>query len=128
MPRDAIRRHEKLQAWVACHELTLAVYRSSRGWPPAECFGLTLQCRRSAYSAAASIAAGAARPGVREFRRNLDRALGNLAELDYALRLARELEYLPPERWGEVEALRDHASRLAAGLQRALGRRPGGGT
>ena len=84
------------------------------------------QARRSAYSAAANIAEGAAKRGVREFRRFLDISLGSLSELSYILQLARELDYLRPEEWGEVEALRDHAGRLTWGLYRAVGRKAQG--
>jgi four helix bundle protein len=111
---------------VACHELVLAIYRETRRWPSAERYGLTSQARRSAYSAAASIAEGAAKRGTREFRRFLDISLGSLSELSYILQLARELEYLKPEEWGEVEALRDHAGRLTWGLYRAVDRMPSG--
>jgi len=112
----------KLQASVACHQVALAVYRHTRDWPVAERYGLTSPVRRAAYSAAANIAEGAAKRGPREFRRHLDVAFGSLAEMAYALQLARELEYLRPEPWGEVEALRDHAGRLTWGLYRAIGR------
>ena len=130
MPREKppvapgnLKRHEKLQAWAACHEVTLAVYRATRDWPVTERYGLTSQSRRAAYSAAANIAEGAAKRGFREFRRHLDMTLGSLAELAYALQLARELDYLPRELWGEIEALRDHAGRLTWGLYRAIGQR-----
>lgn len=114
------KRHERLTAWVACHELTLAVYRLTGEWPRCEQDGLTAQTRRAAYSAAAHIAEGSAKRGSREFRRFLDTALGSLAALSYTLLLARDLGYLTPERWGEIEALRDHAGKLTGGLYRAV--------
>ena len=119
-------RHQSLKAWVACHELVLAVSRETRRWPTAEQYGLTSQARRSAYSAAANIAEGAAKRGAREFRRFLDISLGSLSELSYILLFARDLEYLKPEEWGEVEALSDHAGRLTWGLYRAVNRTPSG--
>jgi four helix bundle protein len=122
--RKHAARHCGLKAWLACHQLVLAVYRETRKWPSAERYGLTSQARRSAYSAAANIAEGAAKRGVREFRRFLDISLGSLSELSYILQLARELEYLKAEEWGEVEALRDHAGRLTWGLYRAVERKP----
>ena len=113
-------RHEGLKAWVACHELVLSVYRISSTWPPAERYGLTSQARRAAYSTAANIAEGSAKRGNREFRRFMDIALGSISELTYILLLARDLGYLKPEVWGEIEALRDHAGRLAWGLYRSI--------
>jgi four helix bundle protein len=86
-------------------------------------YGLTSQARRAGYSAAANIAEGAAKRGSGEFRRFLNISLGSLAELSYILVLARDLNYLKSEEWGEIEALRDHAGRLTWGLYSALGRR-----
>ena len=117
-------RHERLKAWVACHELVLSVYRASATWPSAERYGLTSQARRAAYSTAANIAEGSAKRGSREFRRFLDIGLGSISELTYILRLAKDLGYLKPEVWGEIEALRDHAGRLTWGLYRTVAGQP----
>ena len=113
-------RHERLKAWISCHELVLAVYRVSSTWPSTERYGLISQARRAAYSTAANIAEGSAKPGSREFRRYLDVVLGSISELTYILRLAKDLGYLKPEVWGETEALRDHAGRLTWGLYRTV--------
>jgi four helix bundle protein len=113
-------RHEGLKSWTACHELVLAVYRITSDWPAREQYGLISQARRAAYSAAANIAEGSAKRGKREFRRFLDISLGSISELTYILLLARDLRYLKPEVWGEIEAMRDHAGRLTWGLYRSL--------
>jgi four helix bundle protein len=119
-PGRAAARYERLKAWMACHELVLSVYRVSSTWPSAERFGLTSQARRAAYSAAANIAEGSAKRGSGEFRRFMDITLGSISELTYILRLARDLGYLKPEVWGEIEAMRDHAGRLTWGLYRSI--------
>ena len=116
-------RHENLKSWVACHQLALAVYRVSSHWPKSEQFGLISQARRAAYSAAANVAEGSARRGKKEFCRFLNITLGSISEVSYALLLARDLEYMKREEWGELEALRDHAGRLTWGLYRSLGTR-----
>jgi four helix bundle protein len=116
------KRHEGLQSWVACHQLVLAVYRATTQWPSDERFGMISQARRSAYSAPANIAEGAAKRGHKDFARYLNNALGSLAELSYFLMLARDLGYLSPAAWGEMEAMRDHAGRLTWGLYRSLTR------
>jgi four helix bundle protein len=121
---DRGKRHEGLKAWVACHELTLAVYRITSPWPKDEQYALTSQVRRAAYGAAANIAEGSAKRGSREFRRFLDMSLGSLSELSYLLLLSRDLGYLTSDKWGELEAIRDHAGRLTWGLYRALNGKP----
>jgi four helix bundle protein len=118
--RSERKRHEGLKSWAACHSLALALYRATRKWPHHEAYGLVSQARRAAYSAASNIAEGAAKRGSAEFKRFLNISLGSLAELSYVLLLARDLEYLRTEEWGELEALRDHAGRLTWGLYRAL--------
>ncbi|HTO72671.1 MAG TPA: four helix bundle protein, partial [Gemmatimonadales bacterium] len=115
--------YERFQAWAACHSLTLAVYKASRSWPDSERFSLTVQARKAASSAAINIVEGAAQRGAKEFRRLLDISVGSLSELSYLLVLIRDLGYLPKETYGELEALRDHASRLTRGLHRAIAKR-----
>ena len=114
------KRYERIKAWQACHDLVLSIYRLTERWPDRERFGLVVQTRRAAFSAAANIAEGAAKRGPREFRRFLDTAVGSLAELSYALRLARELGYQSPEGLGEAETLCDHAGRVTWGLYKAV--------
>jgi four helix bundle protein len=117
------KRHERLKAWIACHDVALAVYRCSRDWPATERYALASESRRAAYSAAANIAEGAAKHGARNFRHHLDIVLGSLAELSYCLLLARDLGFLRPETFGELEAVRDHAGRLTWGLYHAIKKR-----
>ena len=116
-------RHEGLIAWQAAQALAVAVYRATAAWPRSEVYGLTSQARRAAVSIPANIAEGAAKRGRKEFRRFLDVSLGSLAELHVYLLLAKEFGYLSQELWGELEALRDHASRLTWGLYSVIGRR-----
>src|SRR6266540_382379 len=62
--------YERLHAWKACDELTVAVYKATERFPRHELYGLTSQARRAAFSSAANIAEGSAKRGPREFRRN----------------------------------------------------------
>jgi four helix bundle protein len=113
-------RYERLKSWVAGHELALAMYRTTSRWPRQEQYGLIQQARRAAYSIPANIAEGSAQRGSKAFCRFLNISLGSISELSYFLLLARDLGYLKPEDWGELEALRDHAGRLTWGLYRSL--------
>lgn len=117
------KRHLRLTAWTACHELLLAVYQASAEWPPDERFGLMSEARRAGFSAAANIAEGAARGTAKQFRRFLDIALGSLSELGYTLMVARDVNLLTPAAYGELEAMRDHAGQLTWGLYRAVKKR-----
>ncbi len=117
------KRFEALKAWQAAHALALSVYRTTRHWPPEERSGLSAQTRRAAVSVSANIAGGSAKRGNREFRRFLDMAIGSLAEVQVYLLMAKELGYVTPAVWGELEALRDHAGMLTWGLYRSIGAR-----
>jgi four helix bundle protein len=112
--------HERFEAWRLCHELVLAVYRTTASWPTHERYGLTSQIRRAAVSAAANIAEGAAKRGSREFRRYLDIALGSLAETSYLLMLAKDLTLISPEDWATLDGLRKRAGGLTWRLARSL--------
>jgi four helix bundle protein len=115
--------YERFQAWRACDELVIAVYRITGAFPRYELYGLTSQARRAAFSAVANIAEGSAKRGTAEFRRYLDISLGSLSELSYALRLSSKLGYLSESEWQEIDRLRGSASRLAWRLYKAVSRK-----
>jgi four helix bundle protein len=112
--------HERFQAWRLTHQLVLAVYQHTQGWPVQERYGLTSQIRRAAVSAAANIAEGAAKRGSKEFRRYIDIALGSLAETSYLLMLAKDLGLMTVEDWERIEELRKRAGGLTWRLARSL--------
>ena len=116
---------QRLKAWEVSHRLVLGVYAESRRWPAEERYCLVVQARRAAVSVTSNLAEGSARLGGRELRRFADIALGSLAELASLLWTARDLGYMPKERWAALNALRDSAGKLVYGLARALSKPPG---
>ena len=118
-----MKPYRRLDAWRACHELVLAVYKVTTKFPQSELYGLTSQTRRAAMSAPLNIAEGSAKRGPREFRRYLDIALGSLSELSYAIMLARDLDYLSDDEWKSIEALSDDAGKLTWCLYESMARR-----
>ena len=91
-----MRPFQELDVWRTSHELTLAVYRASQGFPADERYGLQSQIRRAASSVPANIAEGSALTND-QFRHHLRIALGSATELEYHLILSRELGYMRPE-------------------------------
>lgn len=87
--------------WRVSHELTLGVYRASKGFPADERFGLQSQMRRAASSVPANIVEGSALT-TDQFRHHLRIALGSATELEYHLILARDLGYLADEQHAEL--------------------------
>ncbi|HMJ58107.1 MAG TPA: four helix bundle protein [Gemmatimonadales bacterium] len=112
--------YEKLQAWQLCHQLLLAVYEATKGFPKHELYGLTSQARRAAFSSAVNIVEGSAKRGPREFRRFLDISLGSLAELSYTLRVARDLNLIDDSEWKVLDRLRRQAGMLTWKLYAAV--------
>jgi four helix bundle protein len=115
--------YERFKAWQLSYELTLVVYQVTTSFPKHELYGLTSQARRAAFSVAANIAEGSAKRGSAEFRRFLDISLGSMSELSVTLRLARDLKFLSPEKWEEVEHLRSHAGMLLWRLYDAVAKK-----
>jgi four helix bundle protein len=112
--------HKRLLAWKECHQLVLSVYQLTDNWPKHELYGLTSQTRRAAFSAAVNIVEGAARKGVKEFKRFLSISLASLAELEYALEVATELGYVEPAMFEVIAVQQRRARAMTWRLQHAL--------
>jgi four helix bundle protein len=67
-----------------------------------------------------NIAEGSSRRGSREYRKFLDTANGSLAEVETALGLALELEYVKPADFGRLEALATETGKTLFGLLRKI--------
>jgi four helix bundle protein len=89
-----MRDFKKLKVWEKAHQLTLAVYQATAGFPKDELYGLTTQVRRAATSIPANIAEGCGRGGKADLARFLQIAMGSASELEYHLLLARDLDVL----------------------------------
>lgn len=86
-----MRNYRDLQVWDKAHNLTLALYRVSRGFPREETYGITSQLRRAAVSIGANLAEGCGRRTSSELARFVRIAMGSASELDYHLLLSRDL-------------------------------------
>jgi len=92
-----MRGFRGLAVWQKAHALTLAVYRVTATFPPAERFGLTQQLRRASVSVGSNIAEACGRGSEADFRRCIHIAPGSANETDYQLLLARDLDMLPSD-------------------------------
>jgi len=112
--------HKRFRAWQECHKLVLAVYKATESFPKHELYGLTSQIRRAAFSSAANIVEGSSRKGRNEFRHFLDIALGSLAEVEYALEVALELNYVKPDAFATIESQQRRAQFLTWKLKTSM--------
>lgn len=91
-----------MKVWQKAHELTLAVYRATKGFPREELYGLTSQLRRAAASVPANLAEGCCRRTDADFRRFVGIAMGSASEVEYHLLLSRDLGFVPESQYGEL--------------------------
>jgi four helix bundle protein len=112
--------YRTLKAWQHAQRLAVECARAAQRFPDYEQGGLADQLRRAAYGVVLNIAEGSARRGSRDYRRFLDTANASLAEVETALGLARELEYLQPADFGRLEAIATETGKTLFGLLRKI--------
>ena len=105
-----------LKVWRKSHDLTLQVYRITRGFPKDELYGLTSQIRRSAVSVGANIAEGCGRRADGELTRFLQIARGSASELEYHLLLGRDLELLSLQEFDRLDMQVKEIQRMLTSL------------
>jgi hypothetical protein len=86
---------ERLEAWKTSHALTVQLYHVTGSFPETEKYG-------------------------REFRRYLSIAITSLNEVGNWLLLARDVGYLTPDQWRDLDGQRNHAGKLCWFLRRSL--------
>jgi four helix bundle protein len=115
-----VKNFRDLKVWEKAHQLTLSLYRATAAFPTEEKYGLTSQLRRSAASVPANIAEGCGRGGDQEFARFLQIAMGSASELEYHLLLCRDLGFLKPSVYEELEKPAVEVKRMLTSLIRKL--------
>jgi len=87
--------HHTLVAWKRADDLFITLHRVSlKAFPAFEQFELGRQLRRAAFSVAANIVEGFARPAGRGRLNFLNFSQSSLAEVGYCVHAARRLGYL----------------------------------
>src|SRR5690242_1913343 len=99
-----MRNYRDLQVWTKAHNLTLELYRVSRGFPPEETYGITSQLRRAAVSIGANLAEGCGRRTSNELARFVRIAMGSARVLDYHLLLSRDLGFMAADEFASASA------------------------
>ncbi len=77
------RNYKKVVTWQRSHELALAVYKLTKGFPDDERYGLTSQVRRASYSVPADISERSGRDSNKDYLRFLFISLASLKETEY---------------------------------------------
>ena len=88
------RDHRKLVVFTLADQLVTEIYRVSTAFPLAERFGLQMQVRKAAVSAASNIVEGCARRSTKEYLNFLNIATGSAAEAAYLTEVSLRLGFL----------------------------------
>ena len=86
--------HQRLDLYTFSLKFVLESYKLTKLLPPDEKFGMISQIRRAALSVHLNIAEGASRKSEAERKRYYEIARGSIIEIDAALDIANDLEYL----------------------------------
>ena len=98
-------KHTGLEVFKFSQELVLECYRLTKLFPEIEKFSLTSQIRRAALSAHLNVAEGCSRRSVNERKRFYEIARGPVVEIDTAIGIAFQLEYVKIEQLANFEKL-----------------------
>ncbi len=113
-------RFEDIEAWGKARTLTREVYAVTRHPLFMRDFGLVGQIRRASLSVMLNIAEGFARRTDREFRRFLLIANGSAAEVQAALYVALDQQYINQIEFRHLYDSCSEIRRMIDGLQRYL--------
>ncbi len=86
--------HQKLDVYTASKNFVLECYKLTKLLPLDEKFAMISQIRRAALSVHFNIAEGASRKSEVERKRYYEIARGSVIEIDAALDIAKDLQYL----------------------------------
>ncbi len=87
--------HQKLDVYQFSRIFVLECYKLTKELPSDEKFGMISQIRRAALSVHLNIAEGASRKSEVERKRYYEISRGSIIEIDAALDIANELNYIP---------------------------------
>jgi len=112
--------YRDLIVWQKAIELTVAVYRLTKGFLKEEIYGLTSQMRRAAISIASNIAEGRGRITSGELRQFLGLAQGSTYELQPQLIVASKIGLGSEDALHEVESISNEISKMLGSFIQTL--------
>jgi four helix bundle protein len=113
---------KNLKVWQKSYQLTLEIFRLTRGFPREESFAFANQIRRSSLSVSANIAEGYKKTR-KDFLRFLDIAQGSLEETKNYLMLSKDLGYCSEETMTALLDLSNEIGKMLYGLKRVVSER-----
>ena len=115
-----MKTFRELIVWQKSMDLVTAVYKSSKGFPKEENYGLTSQLRRSAVSVPSNISEGYGRQGLNDYIRFLNIAISSLFELQTQVEISYNLSYISKKRFDSLYESTREVERMLSSLIRKL--------
>jgi len=113
----------QIQVCDRAKKLTIMIYRCVRHFPPYERFGMGSQMTRAALSIGSNVAEGQRRATTKDFRNFVCIAEGSLAELQFALEVAKELEYVDEPEFSDIWEKSVELEKMLGAMRAGLDRR-----
>lgn len=110
---------EKLIAWQRGRDLALLIYKTTKGFPKDETFGLTSQMRRCSISIASNLAEGSGRNSFKDKARFSEIAYGSSLELLNQIILSHDLEYINENEYVQIREKITEVNMLIDGLHKS---------
>ena len=110
----------QLKVWEKSHQLALATYEATKGFPKEELYGLTSQIHRASMSIPTNIAEGCGRNTDADFASFLQMAMGSASEMEYQLLLARDLGFLPQDSYEKLHNEVEEVKRMLTSFLKTL--------
>ena len=111
---------EDLDVFKLSHELTMQVYKITRGFPEEEKYGLVSQMRRAAFSIPTNLTEGGHRFSKNEYKYFVSISRGSCGEVKYQLLLAKDLGYIEDETYSKVKEEYERVSMMLTKLHNSL--------
>jgi four helix bundle protein len=112
--------YHKLIVWQRARELVRLIYKHTESFPKAEEFGLKGQLRRAAVSVVLNIVEGYRKSTTKEYLHFLNISDGSLAELEAALEIVLDLQFIPKANYEILENKRSEVGYLLSQLIKSL--------
>lgn len=118
MKNGKIESFTDLNSWKEGHKLVIMVYNVTKRFPKEETYSLIDQMRRAAASITANIAEGFGRQTYKEKVQFYYMSKGSLSELRNFILIARDIQYLTPDAFKQLETQTITVEQLLQGLIR----------
>jgi len=115
-----LKSFRELRVYQELKRLHLEVHRLTLTFPKFETYELGSQVRRSSNSSPALLAEGWGSRHTNVYIEAVNRSMGEIRETQHHLDIAKEKQYLTPERFAELDAAYESCGRMLERLHEAL--------